>query len=185
MTKPRLFLVAPETGDILPCAKAACAAGDCAVIVVAENIPRETVAALQALNLSVQLKDAELRKVHHTNADGLMLTTTEALAEARTLLKNESLGVLANVSRHIAMDAAEAGADFVAFTQSKQFTGEPIIGWWHELTDVPVIAYDPVEPKDLAALLPQKPDFIRPSDAMWQSVDDATRIISELAGAMA
>jgi thiamine-phosphate pyrophosphorylase len=177
--------VAPEAADILACAKAACAAGDCAVIVVGETTPRETIEALQGLNLSVQLKDAEVRKVHYVKADGLMLTSVEALPDARTSLKNESLGVFANVSRHTAMEAAEAGADFVAFAQAHQYAGEPIIGWWHEVTDVPVVAYDPVEPKDVAALLKQKPDFIRPSDAMWQSADDTARVISELMKAMA
>jgi hypothetical protein len=29
-------------------------------------------------------------------------------------------------------------------------------------------------------LLPQKPDFIRPSDAMWESPDAARRIVSAL-----
>lgn len=185
MTNPRLFLVAPETADLLACAKAACEAGDCAVIVVGEATPRAVVEALQNLNLAVQLQDTEVRKVHHVKADGLLLTRGPALPEMRSSLTSESLGVFANVSRHAAMEAAEAGADYVAFAQAHQYAGEPIIGWWQELTDVPVVAFDPVAPSDVAALLKQKPDFIRPTDGMWAGPEEARRVVSELARAMA
>jgi thiamine-phosphate pyrophosphorylase len=173
----RLFLVAPDGGDIFPCATAACAAGDCATILVSETISRDTVSSLQALNLAVLLKDVEPRKVHHFKADGLMLSTMENFAEARAALKNESLGFLAGTSRHTAMEAAEAGADFVAFTHTKQYVGEPIIGWWQDVTDVPSVAFDAVTD---AKLKPQRPDFIRPDDSMWQNPDEARRIVSLL-----
>jgi thiamine-phosphate pyrophosphorylase len=173
----RLFLVAPDVGDILACATTACAAADCATILVNEATPRDTVAALQALNLAVLLKDAEPRKVHHLKADGLLLSAIENFAEARVALKNESLGFLAGTSRHSAMEAAEAGADFVAFTQTKQYVGEPIVGWWQDVTDVPSVAFDSVTD---AKLKPQSPDFIRPDDAMWQNPDEARRVVSSL-----
>lgn len=173
----RLFLVAPETGDLLACAKAACGAADCATILVGEAVTRETVEALQKLNLAVLLKDAEPRKVHHVKADGLMLSSFETFVDARQALKNENLGLIAGTSRHAAMEAAEAGADFVAFTQSKQYVGEPVIGWWQELTELPSVAFDPVTD---ALLKPQNPDFIRPDDAMWQNPSEAARVVSEL-----
>jgi thiamine-phosphate pyrophosphorylase len=173
----RLFLVSPDIGDIFACAEAACASGDCATILVSETFSRGAVSALQALNLAVLLKDAEPRKVHHLKADGLMLSSMENFAEARTALKNENLGFLAGTSRHTAMEAAEAGADFVAFTQTKQYVGEPIIGWWQDVTDVPSVAFDAVTD---AKLKPQRPDFIRPDDAMWQNPDEARRVVSSL-----
>lgn len=173
----RLFLVAPAVGDILPCARAACEAGDCATILVSETTSREVVAALQDLNLAVLLKDTEPRKVHHVKADGLLLSGFENFVDARQALKTESLGLLAGTSRHAAMEAAEAGADFVVFTQTKQYVGEPIVGWWQDLTDVPVVAFDPVVD---ALLKPQRPDFIRCDDAMWQNPDEASRVVSLL-----
>jgi thiamine-phosphate pyrophosphorylase len=177
MTLPRLFLVAPEHSDPVACAAAACKAADCAIILVGENTSRQTVEALQALNLAVLLRDVEPRKVHHIKADGLMLSAFENFVDARQALKNESLGLLAGVSRHAAMEAAEAGADFVAFTQTKQYAGEPIIGWWQDVTDVPAIAFDPVID---AKLKPQRPDFIRPDDAMWQNPEEASRVVTQL-----
>jgi thiamine-phosphate pyrophosphorylase len=176
----RLFLIAPDAIDdalLLACAKAACAAGDCASILVGEAIAQPTVEVLQALNLAVILKDAEPRKVHYVKADGLLLSSFENFADARTALKNESLGFLASTSRHAAMEAAEAGADFMAFTQTKQYAGEPIIGWWQDVTDVPALAFDAVTDDGLKS---QRPDFIRPTDDMWESADAATLAVSSL-----
>jgi thiamine-phosphate pyrophosphorylase len=179
----RFCLVAPDTIDeslLLHCATAACAAADCATIIVPETVSQKTITALQALNLAVILKDCEARKVHHLKADGLLLGDSTALKEARAALKNESLGFLAGVSRHAAMEAAEAGVDFVCFTQTKQVSGEPIISWWQDVTDVPAVAFDPIVD---AILKPQCPDFIRPPDAMWQSADAATSAIHALQAA--
>jgi thiamine-phosphate pyrophosphorylase len=188
MSKPRLFLVAPEviagatfTGIITAAAKA----GDCACLLVSESIEHDAVQAVQALGLAVLLRNSEPRMMHRVKADGLHIDKIEGVKDLRLALTSESLGVFANVSRHIAMEAAEVGADYVAFAQAHQYAGEPIIGWWQAVTDVPAVAFDPVEPKDLATLLPQTPDFIRPSDAMWQSVEEATRVIGELMAAMA
>ena len=183
----RFFLVAPEAvaeNLLLQCAGAACAAGDCATIVVPPTLSQETVSALQALNLAVILNDAEPRKVHHLKADGLQLSSIENFVEARKALPHEALGFFAGVSRHAAMEAAEAGADYVAFSQTKQYTGEPIIAWWQEVTDLPAVAIDPVTPPMLTILLPQKPDFLRPSTEMWQDASMATTIIAALAAGL-
>lgn len=187
MTNPRLFLVAPDAiaNDLLvACALAACKTGDCACIVAPHTIDQASVASLQGAGLAVLLRDCEVRLVHHLKADGLHLTDAVQFAEARKALDNHSVGLAAGTSRHAAMEAAEAGADYVAFTQSKQFAGEPILGWWHDVTDVPSVAFDPVTAETVASLLPQKPDFIRPSDDMWQGADSATRIVAELAKAV-
>jgi thiamine-phosphate pyrophosphorylase len=177
---PRLFLVIPENAaddHIVACTKAACEAADCASIVVGKSSGLELIAALQALNLAVLLKDAKPEDVQQRNADGLLLSSLEPLADARKTLKTESLGLIVGVSRHDAMEATEAGVDFVCFTQSRQYAGEPIIGWWQDVTEVPAVAYDPVSNASLKA---QNPDFIRPNDAMWQSPEAAAKVVTEL-----
>ena len=73
----QFFLVAPpaaKISDIITCATAACAAGDCASIVINENASKDDVAALQALGLAVLLADVEPRLVSHLKADGLHLS---------------------------------------------------------------------------------------------------------------
>jgi thiamine-phosphate pyrophosphorylase len=188
MSTPRFFLVAPDViaaATLTSIITAAAKAGDCACLVVSDAIEQSAVQTAQSLGLAVLLRNSEPRMMHRVKADGLHTDKMDEIKDMRAALKSESLGVFANVSRHAAMEAAEAGADYVAFAQAHQYAGEPIIGWWQEVTDVPAVAYDPVDVKDLAALLAQKPDFIRPSDVMWQSPEDATRVIAELAAAMA
>lgn len=177
---PRLFLVAPDAiaqALLIDCATAACAAADCATILVPASIEQKTVEALQALNLAVILNDAEVRQVHYLKADGLLMSNIEDVDDARKNLKNEVLGFQAGASRHMAMEAAEAGVDFVAFQPSKQVTGIPIVGWWQEVTDVPAVAFDPVTD---AQLRPQNPDFIRPTDEMWADAATAARVVKGL-----
>lgn len=179
----RIFLVAPEAISealLLDCAAAACTVAVCPTILVSENTSAKTVAALQALNLAVIFKDCEPRKVHYAKADGLMLSTIDDFKDARAALKNESLGFLAGVSRHAAMEAAELGADFICFTQTKQYAGEPIIAWWQDVTDIPSVAFDAVVD---AALKDQLPDFVRPSDTMWEGADAATSTLKTLMNA--
>jgi len=176
----RFFLVAPPAlpeDQMLACAKAACEAADCATIVVKDTVSETTVAGLQALNLAVILNDCEARRVHHLKADGLLLSQIDDFKDARATLKNESLGLVAGISRHAAMEAAELGADFVCFTPSKQFAGEPIIGWWQDVTDIPAVAFDQTIDADLKS---QRPDFVRPSDEMWQSPEAAHNIVKDL-----
>jgi thiamine-phosphate pyrophosphorylase len=187
MSNPRFYLVAPDglaPDQLLPCAAAACAAGDCASILVPETVTADVVAKLQALTIAVIIRDCEPRLVHRLGADGMHLSRAAPVKAIRTTLKDEMIGVFAATSRHIAMEAAEAGADYVAFSQKSQSTGEPLLFWWQDIFEVPAVAFDPVVASDLATLLPQKPDFIRPTDNMWENEAMAKTIISSLMKAM-
>jgi thiamine-phosphate pyrophosphorylase len=181
----RFYLVAPAIlppADILVCAKAACISGNCASIIVPESVKPEDVAALQDMGLAVFLSDVEPRIVSRLKADGLHVSTMEhVIVDLRMSLPRDAMvGVNAGTSRHMAMEAAEQGADYVAFNQKAQTGGEPLIKWWNDIAELPSVPFDAVNETELAILLPYKPDFIRPSDDMWQSADAATRVISQL-----
>jgi thiamine-phosphate pyrophosphorylase len=183
MANPKFFLVAPTAAAadlIVTCAAAAARAGDCASVVISAAQANDVTSKLQAVGLAVLLADCEARAVHYAKADGLHLSRNDGVKDAREQLKKESLGVFTATSRHYAMEAAELGADYIAFAQKAQNVGEPLLAWWQEMFEIPVVAFDPVAPEDLATLLPQRPDFIRPDDAMWQNADEATRIISAM-----
>jgi thiamine-phosphate pyrophosphorylase len=185
VTVPRLFLAAPEgiaASELLACLKAACETGDVASLLVPASLAKDVTAAAQALGVAV-LVSGEARDAARAGADGIQVEAdTEAVAAAREQMgKDRFVGAHAGGSRHFAMEAAEAGADYVAFDQkAASIGGEPIIRWWSDMMEIPCVAFTPVEPQDLDILLPQKPDFIRPSDAMWQGADDARRIVSAL-----
>ena len=182
---PRFFLVSPKDLDgksVLACAKAACAAGDCASILVHESIRQEEVAELQALGLAVLVADVEPRIVSRLRADGLHISSSEfAIVDLRMSLPRDAMvGMDCGTSRHAAMEASEQGADYVAFHQHAQTIGEPLIGWWNDIAEIPAIPLDAISLDELAKLKPQKPDFLRPMDEMWQSPEDATRTVAAL-----
>lgn len=184
MSKPRFFLVAPDglaDDAIAAAATTAVKAGDCASILVDDKIGAATVAALQALDLAVIIRDCEPRLVHRLKADGIHVSRAAPVKSLRESFRSEMIGVYAATSRHLAMEAAESGADYVAFAQASQHSGEPLLSWWQEIFEIPAVAWDPVTPEELATLLPQKPDFIRPSDDMWLSPARAAEVVAALA----
>jgi thiamine-phosphate pyrophosphorylase len=179
MATPRLFLLAPDglsAEAILSCATAAYAAGDVASTVL--PVSAMTIAPeLQALGLAVLCNG-----MADTSSDGVHLDASEVdIASARKRLgPRKIIGAFCGASRDLAMRAGEAGADYVALSQNSKTVGEPIIGWWSALFEVPCVAFDPFEPQEMDILLPQNPDFIRPSDAMWESADLARDIVSRM-----
>ncbi len=180
MAKPRLFLVAPVdlgADQILACATAACATGDAASIVVATGVVQAITTKLQSLGLAVLANGNTDAKCDGVHLDALVDDVGFA---RRTLGKDIIVGAFCAASRHAAMQAAEDGADYVALSQNTYTPSEPIIGWWADLFEIPCVAFDPVELEKLDILLPQKPDFIRPPDAMWASPEEARRIVSGL-----
>jgi len=183
MTAPRLFLVAPErpTADVAACLAAACDAGDVASLLVPASLARELAPLAQAKGVAVlTMGDAALAR--RCGCDGVQVDAhAAAVAEARAALgKDAIVGVFAGVSRHAAMEAAEAGADYIAFSQHSRAVGEPILGWWSEFFEIPCVAFDPLAEDELDTLLPQNPDFIRPGEAMWDSPADARRVVATL-----
>lgn len=164
------------------CLKAAAEAGDVASLLVPPAAAKDLTATAQALGVAV-IVDGEARDAARAGADGVQVDadTADVAAARQALGKDGIVGAYAAGSRHFAMEAAEAGADYIAFDQtSASLGGEPIVRWWADMMEIPCVAFMPVEPQDLDILLPQKPDFIRPSDAMWQDADAARRIVTAL-----
>ena len=180
MAPPRLHLVVPETTSqhAIRCFTAICAAGD----VASALAPGELVPALAASAVKHNVALLSADEKHARACDGMEVTTRADYDHARKLLGSDKIiGGLAGVSRHVAMDLAEAGADYVAFHQSRlKPHDEPIIQWWSSLFQVPCVAADPVGPEGVAQLLTQQPDFIRPPDSIWTSPEEARRIVAEL-----
>lgn len=110
-------------------------------------------------------------------ADGVHLGQGDGDArEARRLLGPEvQIGVTCHDSRHLAMDAGEAGADYVAFgafypTTTKETTHRPdpsILSWWTTLFEIPCVAIGGVTPDNAAPLVAAGADFLAVSGAIW------------------
>lgn len=90
---------------------------------------------------------------------------------------NAQIGVTCHDSRHLAMEAGEAGADYVAFgafyptaTKDVQHRPEPsILGWWTTLFEPPCVAIGGITPANAAPLIEAGADFIAVCSAVWNA----------------
>jgi thiamine-phosphate pyrophosphorylase len=175
----RLHLIAPDTtaDRIAACVEAACDEGDVASILLPPNLSASLVQRLQRLDLAVLLAN-DPQSALSARADGVEVSDSDTYREARRILGPDRIvGGNCGGSRHLAMELAEAGANYIAFAQSGR---EDLISWWSEIFEIPCIAADPVSPGELDILLPHRPDFIRPDDAMWNSPEAARAVVTEL-----
>ena len=96
--------------------------------------------------------------------------------EARSVLGADAqIGVTCHDSRHLAMAAGEAGADYVAFgaffpTATKETPHRPepsILGWWAALFEIPCVAIGGITPQNAGEMAKAGADFVAVSNAVW------------------
>jgi thiamine-phosphate pyrophosphorylase len=96
--------------------------------------------------------------------------------EARRLLGSSAqIGVTCHDSRHLAMEAGEAGADYVAFgaffpTNTKDVFHRPepsILGWWTTLFELPCVAIGGITPENAPVLVEAGADFLAVCASVW------------------
>ena len=110
-------------------------------------------------------------------ADGVHLGQGDGdVREARELLGNDyQIGVTCHNSRHLAMEAAEAGADYVAFgafyptaTKSIEHVADlDTLQKWSFVTEVPCVAIGGITPDNAKPLIEAGADFIAVSGGVW------------------
>ncbi|HWV12191.1 MAG TPA: thiamine phosphate synthase [Sphingobium sp.] len=100
--------------------------------------------------------------------------------EARKILGPKvQIGITCHDSRHLAMEAGEAGADYVAFgafypttTKETHHRPEPsILSWWTTLFELPCVAIGGVTAENAAPLVEAGADFLAVSSAIWGHPD--------------
>jgi len=111
-------------------------------------------------------------------ADGVHLGQSDGdPREARALLGPAAqIGVTVHDSRHLAMEAGEAGADYVAFgaffpsaTKETRHRAEPaILAWWSALFEIPCVAIGGITPDNGRVLVEAGADFLAVCGAVWQ-----------------
>ncbi|HWJ37210.1 MAG TPA: thiamine phosphate synthase [Sphingomicrobium sp.] len=127
-------------------------------------------------------------------ADGVHLGQSDGdVAEARALLgPSAQIGKTCHDSRHLAMEAGEAGADYVAFgafypTSTKPSDYRPgpsILSWWSTLFEIPCVAIGGITPENAAPLVASGADFLAVCQAIWGKEDkaDAVRAFEPILG---
>ena len=95
---------------------------------------------------------------------------------ARKLLGAEAMiGVTCHASRHLAMEAGEAGADYVAFgaffptdTKATQHVAEvDLLEWWSEMFEIPCVAIGGITAANCPPLVRAGADFLAVVGAVW------------------
>jgi thiamine-phosphate pyrophosphorylase len=119
-------------------------------------------------------------------ADGVHLGQGDGeIGEARALLgPSAQIGKTCHDSRHLAMEAGEAGADYVAFgafypttTKPSDYRPEPsILSWWSTLFEIPCVAIGGITPDNARPLVDSGADFLAVCQAVWGSDDPATAV---------
>ncbi|HEY4943678.1 MAG TPA: thiamine phosphate synthase [Rhizomicrobium sp.] len=113
--------------------------------------------------------------------DGVHVGQEDAgVAEARAALgKGGIVGATCHDSRHLAIEAAEAGADYVAFgafyptTTKDAATPADIetLRWWAEMMVVPCVAIGGITTDNAAPLIAAGADFLAVSSGVWSYRD--------------
>jgi thiamine-phosphate pyrophosphorylase len=197
---PRLYLVTPAIADAQAFAAplaAALDAGDIAAVLLrlAEADERTQINRAKTLCPIVQGKDAALLIDGHAGivaragADGAHGTGITLFEEAIERLKPERIvGAGGLVTRHDAMVAAEAGADYVMFGEPGADGERPElaaieerVAWWAEVFEAPCIAYA-ASLDEVAPLVKAGADFIALGDWLWR---DPQAIVATIARAAA
>lgn len=112
-------------------------------------------------------------------ADGVHLGQDDGdVREAREDLGREAqIGVTCHASRHLALEAGEAGADYVAFgaffpsaTKRTEHRAETdLLEWWNEMVEIPSVAIGGITPENCRPLVLAGADFLAVSGAVWES----------------
>lgn len=198
----RLYLITPPSiPDLAAFARdlnAALDAGDVAALQIRlkdadDAAVLAAVAALkpiaQARGVAVILNDRPDLAVR-SGCDGVHLGQSDgSVAEARRLMGQDAMiGVTCHDNRELAMDAAEAGADYVAFgaffpTATKATVHRPdpeILTIWQETVEIPCVAIGGITSDTAGQLARAGADFVAISAAVWNHPDGPAAAVREL-----
>jgi thiamine-phosphate pyrophosphorylase len=183
----QLYLVSPERidGDFAETLKAALDGGPVAAFqlrlkglddhrIAAAAEPLQRICEANEVAFIVNDSPALAKRL---GADGVHLGQGDGdPREARAMLGPAAqIGITCHDSRHLAMEAGEAGADYVAFgaffpTTTKETSHRPepsILGWWSRLFEIPCVAIGGITPANGRVLVEAGADFLAVCNAVW------------------
>jgi len=203
----RLYLITPPRIDDLAAFGRTLAetldAGDVAALQIRlKDVPDEVIAAAvdvlgtiaRARDVAVILNDRP-DLAARLACDGVHVGQSDAsYAEARRMMGPDAMiGVTCHDSRHLAMEAAEAGADYVAFgaffptsTKDAATTADPeILSIWQETMAVPCVAIGGITADNAAGLAAAGADFLAVSAGVWNHPAGPAAAVKALNAAIA
>lgn len=129
-----------------------------------------------------------------TGCDGVHIGQDDSdYARARGILGADAfIGMTCHDSRHLAINAAEAGANYIAFgaffpTTTKEAKGHPgpeILTWWREIGNIPAVAIGGINAANAPQLVRAGADFLAVLSAIWDHGQGPAEAVKELNGAI-
>lgn len=129
-----------------------------------------------------------------TGCDGVHVGQDDTpYGEARRILgKDAMIGVTCKASRHLAIEAADRGADYVAFgaffaTSTKDATVQAtpeILQWWSEVATVPSVAIGGITAENCGPLVAAGVDFLAVVGGVWNHPDGEAAAVQAFGKAM-
>ena len=184
----RLYLITPpklEPAAFAQTLKRALGAGDVASLQLRlKDVPDEEIARAVETLMPIAQKAGVAFILNdrpdlaaRLGCDGVHVGQEDAsYAEARAALgPDKIIGVSCHASRHLAIEAAEAGADYVAFgaffpTRTKETQSHAeleLLQWWSELMVVASVAIGGITVENAAPLIAAGADFLAVSSGVW------------------
>jgi thiamine-phosphate pyrophosphorylase len=201
-TSCRLYLITPPRLDDLAAYGRALAhaldAGDVAALQIRLKDVDDAViaAAVDALTPIAQARDVAVilndrpDLAARLGCDGVHIGQEDApYAEARRLMgRDRIVGVTCHDSRHLAMEAAEAGADYVAFGAFfPTSTKEPktrcdleVLSIWQETMETPCVAIGGITVDNAREVAKAGADFVAVSAGVWSFADGPAAAVAAL-----
>ena len=122
-----------------------------------------------------------------TGCDGVHVGQLDASYEdARNLVGQDGIvGVTCHASRDFAMQAAEKGANYVAFgafynsgTKKPKYHADPdILTWWQEMMEIPCVAIGGITVDNSPALIEAGADFLSVVAGVWNYPEGAAAAV--------
>ena len=181
----RLFLMPPSdlsAHTIAARLTTAANAGDvaCLVLPADKQLTDEVMPIAQQRDIAVLIAD-DIRYAAYEKADGVHIFAgiENAVAARKTLGRNASVGFVASGSRHAAMQAGEAGIDYIAFDLSSP-AGVDLLTWWTPLFEVPCVGINAGCEAVCLDAIAAGAEFIMPPPEIWSSAEAAAKIAATL-----
>jgi thiamine-phosphate pyrophosphorylase len=148
----------------------------------------------QKAGIAVLMND-HVDLVRELGLDGVHIGQTDMpLKEARKALgPSAMIGVTCHNSRHLAMEASEGGADYVAFGAFYPTTTKDVIHMaeletltiWQETMEIPCVAIGGITSDTAPDIVRAGADFIAVSSCVWNHPEGATEGVRYLLDSMA
>lgn len=147
----------------------------------------------QQAGVAVLLEDRP-EVVAASGADGLHLTLADPGSTRGPRLKDLRarfgadviLGAGCGTSRHLAMTAGEAGADYIGFGEIDGTPADPeTLAWWEAVMTPPQVAFGAGDPETAGRLAAAGPDFLALGPALWNAGGDPAAALGALRKALA